>query len=143
MIQISYQIQETRDANSNVKSCQNDIVRPLKHYLNVRVLGIFVFYCTTPLYCCDCVRGIALHRLHVCLIRGVKIQYSSQTHKYNPWVVEKVHRDSYIRIFGIGKNWGNLFKRHDSFMMWMFRQSYQGTKITGDGEGREGVGSWN
>ena len=51
MIQIAYQIQETRNANSN-----NNVVTLLKHYLNVCVLGIFVFYCTTPLYCCDYVR---------------------------------------------------------------------------------------
>ena len=27
------------------------------------------------------------------LIRGVEIQYSGQNHKYNQWVVEKVHKD--------------------------------------------------
>ena len=63
MIQISGQIQEARDANSNVKQCQHDVVTPLKHCLNICVLGISVFYCTTSMYCCDYVRVISLHRL--------------------------------------------------------------------------------
>ena len=47
----------------------------LKHCLNVCVLGTFVFYCTTPLHCCDYVRVISLHTLRVFLIKSVKIQY--------------------------------------------------------------------
>ena len=42
-------------------------MKSLKHYLNVYVLGICVFYCITPLYYCDYVRVISLNR-----IRGLK-----------------------------------------------------------------------
>ena len=53
----------------------DDVVKSLKHCLNVCVLGTFVFYCTTPLHCCDYVRVISLHTLRVFLIKSAKIQY--------------------------------------------------------------------
>ena len=83
MIQISYQIQKIREVNFKLKECQKDCVRLLKNCLNIFVLGIFAFYCTTLLYCCDSVRVISLHRLDLFLIRGVKIQYKGQNHKNN------------------------------------------------------------
>ena len=46
------------------------------------MLGILVSYCTTQLYC-DYARVISLHRVYVFLMRGVKILYSGQNHKYN------------------------------------------------------------
>ena len=92
-IHISFQ-QETR---KTCQTCKNDVVKSLKHYSNVCVLGIFVFYFTTPLYCCDYVRAISLHRLNVFLIRGHQVQYSGQNRKYKQWVFEKVHADCYYK----------------------------------------------
>ena len=40
-----------------------------------------------------------------------------------------------IRIFRIGKNWRNFFKRHDSFMISIFRRSFISR---GQGNGGEG-----
>ena len=100
-----------------------DVVKTL--FKCLYVLGIFVFYCTAPLHCCDYVRVISLHRLHVFLTRdvetfGIWAKTTSITNEF----LKKFIGIATITIFGIRNNWGNFFKRHYSFTIWMFRRSF-------------------
>ena len=55
-----------------------------------------LYYTTVLLWLCN---DYFSTQAKVFLIRGVKIQYSGQNHRFNQWVVEKLHTDCYYKNF--------------------------------------------